>query len=178
MIKKYNSYVKENYNVNEESSYIDIYNHKMNELANKLNLKLDYNNYLLYEDRIIFYSPESDMYHISDNNYGVDSGYFRKFSTVNEVVNHLDFFDDDYDIGLYSDEYVLRDLVIEYEKKIRENGNYQIDDLFFVEFGINPDEVTEFKVKEIIKSAENKYSEMDDDSFNRVYDEYLNRLKF
>ena len=69
------------------------------------------------------------------------------------------------------------DLSIELENKLRtlpDDSKITVDD-FVAEFGINPEDMTDFAWASILNNAQ-KYKEISDEKFFKLYDEYKNSL--
>lgn len=85
-----------------------------------------------------------------------------------------DLEDDDDD---FIDEESNIDLSIELENKLRslsDDSKMTVDD-FLSEFGVDPEYMTDFAWASILKNAE-KYKEMSDEEFSKLYDEYKGSL--
>ena len=123
-----------------------------------------------------------------------DSNYYKNPFDENEFAEQFDDYlsfddamDDEYlnnksgeGRDIYDDDFEEEsniDLSIELENKLRslnDDSELTVDD-FLEEFGVNPDDMTNFAWASILKNAE-KYKDMSDEEFRKEYDQYKNSI--
>lgn len=108
--------------------------------------------------------------------------YLYKMS-IGEIGGHYydeeddDDYDDSQDLYDDSDEDSGVDLSIELENKLRtlpNDSEMTVDD-FVAEFGIKPEDMTDFAWASILKNAQ-QYKDMSDEEFSKLYDDYKSSL--